>query len=132
MKRHASISLQLPDPIRTSVGLPIGDEAAYFVGGTEFFGQGKDCSVLDYNQPPNGQPSLWCDWIPSKDGQKILFDQTREKFYGYVEWLEYLIEHFTKPWGYSLDGKVLWQGEISSDVGEIVITDNRVSVKNNV
>ena len=105
MKRDTDKALELPDPIRASVGLPIGENAAYFVGGAGFFGQDKDCSVINYNYLPNGQPSLWCDWIPSKNGQIILLDETREKFYGYVEWIEYLTEHFLSPWGYKINGK---------------------------
>lgn len=37
MKRDPSEALQLPDPIRVSVGLSIGEDAAYFVGGTGSF-----------------------------------------------------------------------------------------------
>ena len=53
-----------------------------------------------------------------------------EKFNKYVEWLEYLIEHFLGPWGYRLNGKVTWAGEDESDVGTIVIVDNVVMIGN--
>lgn len=99
------------------------------VGGTGFFGQDKDCSVINYNQPPTGQPSLWCDWIFSENGQIILVDETKEKFYGYVEWIEYLIKHFLSPWGYVLNGQVKWFGERAGDVGKIEIIDNYISLK---
>lgn len=128
MKRDVNRAQQLPDPLRLAVGLPLGFEAAYFVGGTGVFGQNIDCSVINYNQPPDGQPSLWCDWIPSEDGQIITFDQTREKFYHYIEWIEYLIKHFLSAWGYTLNGKVLWWGEKNRDAGKIEIVANQIKV----
>ena len=49
-----------------------------------------------------------------------------EKFYNYVEWLEYLIKNFFEPWGYSLNGSVNWQGEEDEDNGTIVVKHNEV------
>jgi hypothetical protein len=51
-----------------------------------------------------------------------------EKFYYYVKWLEYLIEHFLAPWGYVLNGTVTWQGEEGEDQGTITLADNDVTV----
>lgn len=50
----------------------------------------------------------------------------------YVEWLEYLIQHFIAPWGYKLNGAVVWHGEDSDDIGRIVVTDNVVRVLDRV
>jgi len=66
----------------------------YFVDGSGEFGQGEDDDIIDYNSPPEGQPSLWCQWT-SYDGNEIVWDGG-EKFYASVEWMEYIIEHF---WG---------------------------------
>ncbi len=49
-----------------------------------------------------------------------------EKFYHYTEWLEYIIEHFLKPWGYVLNGSVEWRGEDDADLGVIYVHQNRV------
>lgn len=125
MRRDASRAALFPDPIREAVGLPIGPEGAYFVGGRDDFGQGEDESILDYNDPPYGQPGLWCQWIPSKDRTAIVWSGA-EKFYYYVEWLEYLIEHFLGPWGYLLNGEVDWQGEEEEDRGTITVVENAV------
>lgn len=65
----------------------------YFVDGTGFAGQGHDADILNHNQPPEGQPGLWCQWIPKKNGKAIKWDGW-EKFYDSCEWMEYLIEHF--------------------------------------
>ena len=114
----------LSDPVRKAVGLPVGPEGAYFVGG-------NDC-VIDYNEPPQGQPGLWCQWVPQADEDgaytAISWDGG-EKFYEYVEWLEYIIVNFLEPWGYKLNGTVEWFGEESNDRGLIVVEDNAVTTK---
>jgi hypothetical protein len=51
-----------------------------------------------------------------------------EKFFMYVEWLEYLIEHFLRPWGYVLSGEVAWFGEDFDDCGDIMVRDNTIRV----
>jgi hypothetical protein len=118
----------LPDPVRTAVGLPVGPQGAYFVGGGGFAGQDKDDSIVDYNQPPTGQPSLWCQWEPNEEGTTIRWDGA-EKFYEYTAWLQYLIHHFLAKWGYVVNGEVTWQGEERSDVGKIVVKNNEVTTK---
>jgi len=102
-------------------GLPLGNEGGYFVGG-------EDISILDYNREPQGQPGLWCQWVPNEDGTEIEWDGG-EKFYNYVEWLEYIIDNFLKPWGYKLNGAVKWFGEEPEDLGCIVVNDNVVKSK---
>lgn len=124
MKRNALNASRLPDPIRIAARLPIGDgDAQYFVGGADSAGQGLDPSVVDCNAPPFGQPGLWCGWTPADNGQAIVWNEL-EKFYYYVEWMEYLIRHFLKPWGYVVNGKVRWDGEDSGDSGVIHARNN--------
>lgn len=55
-----------------------------------------------------------------------------EKFYFYIEWLEYLIENFLKPWGYKLNGSVSWRGELFSDIGVITVENNKVTTRKGV
>ena len=50
----------------------------------------------------------------------------REKFYRYEAWLFYLITHFLKPWGYTLQGRVPWRGQDRRDVGTIHVAHNRI------
>lgn len=127
MRRNSLIAEKLRDPKRISVGLPIGKEGEYFVGGRGFFGQDDDDSVVDHNKPPITQPGLWCQWVPSEDGTSIQWDGG-EKFYKYVEWLKYLIKNFLSPWGYELNGRVEWEGEERSDTGAIFVDGNIVMV----
>jgi hypothetical protein len=48
------------------------------------------------NEPPNGQPGLWCDWVPCWDGCCLAYNG-HEKFYSPTRWMSYLIEHFLIP-----------------------------------
>jgi hypothetical protein len=120
MVRTSSLTEKLPDPARKGVGLPIGEDGAYYVGGND-----GDEDIVDRNDS-GAQPSLVCDWVPTVDGKHFEWDGG-EKFYGYVEWLEYLIEHFFDPWGKTLNGKVEWHGDENDDHGMIFIVDNVVS-----
>jgi hypothetical protein len=130
-----------------------GNEGEYFVGGTGHGGQDRDDTIINYNESPgsvlksNGedfgtywsrhtkqiqdglcQPGLWCQWTIDEDGTHLVWDGG-EKFYNYVEWLKYLINHFFEKWGVKLNGEITWEGEDSKDMGKIVVVDNVVTVK---
>lgn len=105
-----------------------GAEGEFFVDGGGSFGQDRDSSIVDYNMPPRGQPGLWCQWIPTADGMGLVWDQG-EKFYNYVQWLEYIIAKVLAPRGYVLNGVVDWQGEESEDFGQIKVEDNTVLMR---
>lgn len=77
--------------------------------------------LLPYRYPRERQPGLWCQWIPSVEGDYIEWDQG-EKFYDYIEWIEYLIHAFLTPWGRWLEGQVKWRGEDFEDIGVMVAT----------
>lgn len=124
MERDAAKAARLPDPRRDAVGLPIGDGACYFVGGTGFAGQDQDASVIDFNNKACGQPGLWCKWTPAKDRRGIKWNGV-EKFYDYAEWLNYLIDHFLTPWGYKVTGEVRYAGEARDDRGVIRMVKGR-------
>lgn len=126
MKRADYDANNLPDPHRVAVDLPLGGpDAPYFVGGTGLAGQNRDKSIRDYNAPPDGQPGLWCQWAPTEDATGIEWDGG-EKFYAYDDWLQYLVDHFLTPWGYTLTGSVSYQGERSDDCGVIVVEGGKV------
>ena len=125
-----------------------GKEGEFFVGNDDTTG------VIDNNTPPGqvpwndksfegmsrfeenqrrakageSQPGLWCQWILDYNGE--LGWDGNEKFYHYVEWLEYLITKFFNPWGIMLNGEIKWKGEETEDIGKIVVVDNVVTVKN--
>lgn len=135
---------ELSDSVREAVGLPVGPEGCFYVGENNdkdwmaHCGQVSDSSKVDDNHPPGNpgyfgegspkeyaQPSLWCQWKPTEDGEGIEWDGN-EKFYCYVEWLRYLIDSFIAPWGYKLNGEVSWSGEEAGDIGIIYVKDNEV------
>ena len=133
MQRDPTIAATFPDPLRVAAGLPIGPQGAYYVGVPAdvttwegHWGQDRDASVLAYNGAASGQPGLWCQWVPTRDGTGIMWDGS-EKFYDYVQWLQYIVDHFLKPWGYSLSGEVVWEGENRNDLGTIVARDNTIT-----
>jgi hypothetical protein len=108
-----------------------GNEGEFFVGREN----DRDASILDYNMSPGqsnflgdskGQPGLWCQWEVSEDGTTLRWDGG-EKFYNYVEWMEYLVNRLFKPWGVVLNGFIEWNGEDSSDKGKIKVKDNVVT-----
>jgi hypothetical protein len=117
VQRDEAEAMKLPDPLREAVGLPIGEQGEYHVGDGD--------PVWDNNHSPGRQPGLWCGWTANEDGTAIVWNQ-REKFYNYVEWLEYLIERFLGPWGYVLNGEMTWQGERTTDQGTLRVRDNVV------
>jgi len=119
IKRDPAKLANMPDPIREAVNLPAGVDGGYYVGSTSDFGQDED-AVTNYNSPPSGQPSLWCQWVVSDDGSTLEWDGG-EKFYEYGNWLRYLIEHFFSKWGRTLEGEISWQGEESDDRGVIYV-----------
>lgn len=135
VKRNAELTALRPDPHREIVGLPVGTDGGYFTGAIGFGGQENAKDIIDHNVPPAGQPGLWCKWmITTKSENKELYDAVlewngHEKFYDYIEWLEYLILHFFEPWGYSLNGTTKWQGQREEDTGFILVEDNTVVVE---
>lgn len=129
MKRDTLKVILLPDPLRKAVGYPVGIDGEFFVGGLGDFGQEHDHSVTNNNSPPASQPGLWCQWTPSEDGSAIQWDGG-EKFYNYIEWLQYLIENFISRWGYKLNGEVCWNGEDDVDSGILSVKDNVLTVTN--
>lgn len=112
----------------------------YYVGSTENYGQNREADIIEYNEPPKGQPGLWCKWAPTEDGESIVWDGA-EKFYDPVEWMQYLIDHFigSSPiakdehpeefsflQGHVLNGGIEAQGEESDDRWKLVVKDNAI------
>jgi hypothetical protein len=106
-----------------------GVDGEFYVDGGGFMGQEHDATVVNYNIPPVTQPGLWCQWIPNEEGTEIAWDGG-EKFYCYVEWLQYIVSRVLNVKNYTLNGSVYWQGEDDDDFGVIEVKDSIVQVKN--
>jgi hypothetical protein len=106
-----------------AIELSLGVDAEYFVDVED-----EDESIVDLNLPPGNQPSLRCQWRVNDRGDRL--EHTGgEKFDGYVEWLDYLVEHFFSPWGIKINGSVRYEGDVLLDAGTIEILDNRIEVR---
>lgn len=121
------------------------EEGPYFAHDDGNFGQTKTEGIRDFNRPPEGQPGLWCQWVPSSDGTTLEWDGG-EKFYHADKWIKYLVEHFLRPgaeasnaggveqderlgrftFDHVVNGTVDAQGEDPDDRWRIVIEDNVV------
>lgn len=113
---------------RKGLGKAYGVEGEFYINGGGEMGQAEEKSIVDYNKPPKTQPSLWLQWIPGDDGKTLQWDGG-EKFYHYIEWLQYLIDKIIKPRKYVLSGSVKWQGEDMDDRGIITVKSNKITVK---
>ncbi len=114
-----------------SVGPEYGIEGEFYVDGDgdrDWSWSDPKTNVIDYNKPPSTQPGLWCQWVPTDDGSELVWDGG-EKFYNYVEWLDYLIDKILAPRGYVINGECKWFGEERSDFGTIIVKNNVVTTK---
>lgn len=138
MKRDVSIIKEVfPDWAVNCFNGDLGINGEFFVGSKENYGQVHDDSILDYNNPPATQPSLWLQWVVKPDDKKDIDENEfnahiewdgGEKFYEYDNWLEYLCDKILTPSGYFINGITLAVGEESEDASWIVVENNRVFV----
>ncbi len=105
-----------------------GIDGEFYIDGKGFMGENLDPSTINSNGPPSTQPSLWLQWIinESEDDTYVLEWDEGEKFYSYIEWLEYLIEKIFKPNNVLISGTVEFRGEDWTDIGTITIKDYEV------
>ncbi|PRY35389.1 hypothetical protein [Umezawaea tangerina] len=125
----------------------------YFVDGSGKDGPGAGIDVQDSNRQPEGQPGVWCDWVPTEDGAGIEWDGV-EKFYNGELWMAYLINTFLMPgaavqlelqepvpgrfypdefkhftFDHLVSGVIEAQGDRAADRWDIVVENNSVSVR---
>ena len=100
----------------------LGNKGEYFAPISRCYGQENDGTCIN----DSVHPGYWCQWVID-DNNELVWDEG-EKFYNYVDWLEYLIKHFFAPNGYVLNGEVEFQGEEYDDFGTITVTDNAVEI----
>ena len=97
-----------------------------------------------YNRSAEGQPGLWCDWVPCWDGCCLAYGGN-ERFQSPVAWMRYLITHFLKPgargsrsrddrfrrftFDHHLDGMIVGCRRDNKELFAVVVSDNRVREK---
>jgi hypothetical protein len=115
-----------------------GGKSPYSVDGSNDW-QKQDGDVTDYNNPPAGQPGLWCGWTCSDDGTTIEHDGG-EKFYDSAEWMKYLIDHFLGdsplakkelPFlqGHTCNGEIIAAGDDRDDNWKLIVKANKVTTQ---
>lgn len=126
--RHEILVGLLPDPVRTAVGLPVGLDGGYFVGAR---GHAWDESIKNPHIPPTGQPSPHCPWEPvfrpptlQQQPTSWATGQTAEV---QLDWLRYLVEHFLRPWGYTLQGELAAR-DASGATGQLRVHDTQIGL----
>jgi len=70
-------------------------------------------------------PDSYCQWELTRDCLHIQWDGG-EKFYNYIEWLQFIITHVLKPDGVSISGEVKFDGEEFGDQGILKIKCGKV------
>jgi hypothetical protein len=105
----------------------------YGIEGEFYVEDDYSSSIIDRENPPITQPSLYCQWIPSTDHRYIKWDG-KENFSEAIEWIEYIISKVLAPRNYILNGIVNWQGvnliiEVHDNVvnGKRLITDYSIN-----
>lgn len=73
------------------------------------------------NNPPSNQPSLWCNWKIEGDTLFCGLEDGYGKFYGYLEWLEYIRLNILSKWGihFKEGNSIRWRGEDFDDIGMV-------------
>lgn len=69
-------------------------------------------------------------WVPADTFEHIVWDGN-EKFYKYVEQLQWLCGDWLDQRGIAADGVLHWSGEETDDTGTITVTANLVSAHSN-
>lgn len=67
-------------------------------------------------------PSNYCQWVLTKNLDGLKWDGG-EKFYGYVEWLQWIIDHILLHAGMNLTGRVAFKDDYG-DRGFVVVEHN--------
>ena len=118
--------------VKRNVHSKYGVDGEFYVDGEiePSLAKNQDPSIIDDSSPPRTQPSVWCDWAPVHRNEYDAIEWNgAEKFYDYVEWIEYIAHKILAPKGYTLEGEVEWRGEDWEDTGTISIVDNVVGVE---
>ena len=100
------------------LGMEPGEECVNYIGHPN--------DGAETGHDPHSLPGRHCYWQISPRGATISCE--RGSSFLYVEWLTYIIEHFIKPWGYTLNGEVYWDGDQNDDRGKIEVIDNVITV----
>lgn len=120
--RDAGKTGNISDPLREAVGLDVGVEGCFFVGGD---GGEKDKSVIAWDSYPENLPGAYCPWTVSPDNTSIV-ESGKWEWCGFqlvemVNWLKFIEQEFLNPWGYAIEGQVFFQEPNHGFVESLVV-----------
>jgi hypothetical protein len=129
VKRDVSITGNKQDPLRETVGLPVGKQGEFYVAHSD----ADKSDVLDDNTPPSTQPALLCCWTVSDDGTLLYnAEETMETVNGAENWIPYLVRKIFRVWNRELTGEITFFDEndlrqgVPSTVGFLKVQRNRI------
>lgn len=107
------------------MGYTTSFKGAFKVEPTMTFEHAAELTARIDQEEWNGRqtPGSCCQWNLTEDRASLAWDQ-EEKFYNYVEWIEFLAA-FLAPKGYTVSGSVQWRGEDFSDSGVLSIENGK-------
>ena len=114
---------QQPDLLRTAVGLPIGEDAALYVGhySNGLKGRHPFTDKHSTSSPgPGGQPHCGnCPWQLSSDGTHLLPDKKKLAAMP-LKWLGWLVTNLLSPWRIDIKGLASFDDPCTSQEGKIL------------
>lgn len=72
-----------------------------------------------------GMPGIHCPFYVTEDGKFIESVECYDD--GYLTWIQHIVNKFLTPWGYSLNGEMVWDGDEPDDSGTLTVTNNVVT-----
>lgn len=85
----------------------------------------KKLEGMDGRDFDDDRPQGYCKWNLTEDLKGLAWDGG-EKFYSYIEWLEWIIKRILRPAKIEINGAVEYQGEFVGDCGAIIVKANQV------
>ena len=119
---------QQPDALREAVGLPLGEDAAFFVGHSSNGLKGRNPFIDKHNMSPagpGGQPHCGsCPWQLSDDGTQILPDKKILAAMP-LKWLGWLVTKLFSHWNIDIRGVASYDDPCTSQEGKVVAENNQ-------
>lgn len=115
------------DPLREAVILPLGEDAAFFVGHHSNDLRGRHPFVDSchaFQVGPGGQPHCgMCPWHLSQDATQLKPDNKGTTMMP-MKWLGWLTQHLFQPWQIDITGKVLLDDPCTGQEGAVIAVSN--------
>ena len=76
----------------------------------------------------HGDESLWGSFTWMVSRTRLVPWPDHGKYYGWKEWIRYLIRVWFEPNGYKINGRVWFLGDVDTDAGYFCVDDNVVTI----